>query len=255
MAVKQTAGREQLGGFAPKFAELNDDVLFGEVWNREDRLSLRDRSIVTVVSLMSMGMVDSSFQYHLESARKNGVSRTEIAEILTHAAFYAGWPKAWAAFRMAKEVWKEDDSRQHGGLFGVGEPNTAYAAYFTGRSYLRPVVSKGLGIGNVTFEPGCRNWWHIHHADQGGGQILLCTEGTGIYQEWGKQARILHPGDAVEIPAGVRHWHGALKDSWFTHLSVEVPGVNTSAEWLEPVSDQEYEAAHQSGGRQEDSDV
>ena len=108
MAVKQTAGRERLGTFAPKFAALNDDVLFGEVWSREDTLSLRDRSLVTVVSLMAQGLVDSSFQYHLMSAKKNGVTKEEIAEILTHAAFYAGWPKAWAAFRLAKEVWKDD---------------------------------------------------------------------------------------------------------------------------------------------------
>lgn len=108
MAVKQTAGREALGEFAPKFAQLNDDVLFGEVWSREDKLSLRDRSLVTVVALMSQGLVDSSFQYHLSTARQNGITRQEIAEILTHAAFYAGWPKAWAAFRMAKEVWSDD---------------------------------------------------------------------------------------------------------------------------------------------------
>lgn len=103
---KQTAGRDTLGEFAPKFAELNDDVLFGEVWSREQELSLRDRSIVTVVSLMAQGMVDSSFQYHMQTAQKNGVSSSEMAEILTHAAFYVGWPKAWAAFRMAKEVYE-----------------------------------------------------------------------------------------------------------------------------------------------------
>ena len=106
--VKQTAGRDQLGDFAPKFAQLNDDVLFGEVWNREEKLSLRDRSLVTVVSLMSQGLVDSSFQYHLTSAKNNGITKEEIAEILTHAAFYAGWPKAWAAFKMAKNVWTEE---------------------------------------------------------------------------------------------------------------------------------------------------
>ncbi|MBS6366913.1 MAG: carboxymuconolactone decarboxylase family protein [Clostridiales bacterium] len=105
MAVKQTAGRDQLGDFAPKFAELNDDVLFGEVWSREEALSLRDRSLVTIVALMAQGLTDSSFQFHLENAKNNGVTREEIAEVLTHAAFYAGWPKAWAAFRMAKEVW------------------------------------------------------------------------------------------------------------------------------------------------------
>ena len=109
MAVKQTAGRDALGEFAPKFAELNDDVLFGEVWSRKDNLSLRDRSIVTVTALMAQGLVDSSFLYHLMSARKNGITKEEIAEILTHAAFYAGWPKAWAAFRMAKEVWKGEE--------------------------------------------------------------------------------------------------------------------------------------------------
>ena len=104
MAVKQTAGRDALGEFAPKFAELNDDVLFGQVWSREEQLSLRDRSLVTVTALMAQGLVDSSFQYHLMTAKKNGITKTEIAEVITHAAFYAGWPKAWAAFSMAKEV-------------------------------------------------------------------------------------------------------------------------------------------------------
>ena len=114
MAVKQTAGRDALGEFAPKFAELNDEVLFGQVWSREDKLSLRDRSLVTVVALMAQGLTDSSFRYHLTAAKNNGITRTEIAEILTHAAFYAGWPKAWAAFRMAKEVWAEDAAEQNG---------------------------------------------------------------------------------------------------------------------------------------------
>ena len=106
MAVKQTAGRDALGEFAPKFAELNDDVLFGEVWSREEELSLRDRSLVTVVSLIAMGLTDNSISYHLESAKKNGITASEMAEIITHAAFYVGWPKAWAAFRMAKEVYE-----------------------------------------------------------------------------------------------------------------------------------------------------
>ena len=108
--VKQTAGRDALGEFAPKFAQLNDEVLFGEVWSREDKLPLRDRSIVTIVALMAQGLVDSSFRYHLITAKENGITKTEIAEILTHAAFYAGWPKAWAAFRMAKEVWAEEST-------------------------------------------------------------------------------------------------------------------------------------------------
>ena len=108
MAVKQTAGRTALGEFAPKFAELNDDVLFGQVWSREDKLSLKERSLITVVALLSQGLTDTSFVHHLESAKANGITKSEIAEIITHAAFYAGWPKAWAAFRLAKDIWKED---------------------------------------------------------------------------------------------------------------------------------------------------
>lgn len=108
MAVKQTAGRDALGEFAPKFAELNDDVLFGEVWSREGQLSLRDRSLVTVVALMAQGLTDESFRYHLTAAKKNGITKEEIAEVVTHAAFYCGWPRAWAVFRMAKDIWGEE---------------------------------------------------------------------------------------------------------------------------------------------------
>ena len=203
MAVKQTAGRDALGEFAPKFAELNDDILFGQVWNREEQLALRDRSIVTVVALMAQGLTDSSFRYHLESAKKNGVTRTEIAEILTHAAFYAGWPKAWAAFRMAKEVWAEEPAADGKALhesqmvFPVGAPNDAFARYFIGQSYLAPLSTSQAGIFNVTFEPGCRNNWHIHHASQGGGQILVCVAGRGYYQEealaWRRAGQLVLP--------------------------------------------------------------
>ncbi len=126
-------------------------------------------------------------------------------------------------------------------IFELGEENP-FGQYFVGQSYLKMLCTEGVGIGNVTFEPGCRNNWHIHHAKKGGGQILLCTAGKGWYQEWGKPAQQLHPGDVVKIPAGVKHWHGAAKDSWFAHLSVEVPGEETSNEWLEPVDDQSYNA-------------
>lgn len=125
-------------------------------------------------------------------------------------------------------------------IFPRGGANTAFARYFTGKSYLNMLTAEGVPIGNVTFEPACRNNWHIHHADKGGGQILLCTGGRGWYQEWGQPARELHAGDVVVIPAEVKHWHGAAKDSWFAHLAVEVPGENTSNEWLEPVSDEDY---------------
>ena len=239
--VKQTAGRDQLGEFAPKFAELNDDVLFGEVWSREGVLSLKMRSILTVTVLVSKGLIDSSFQYHLASAKKNGVTRDEMAEILTHVAFYAGWPNAWAAFRMAVEVYK-DDAGADGGIFGLGAPNEAYAQYFVGKSYLRPLTVPGetVFMANVTFEPGCRNNWHIHKATSGGGQVLLCAGGRGWYQEWGQEARELNPGDVVTIPVGVKHWHGAAKDSWFSHVAVEIPGKDTANEWCEPVSDESY---------------
>ena len=246
MAVKQTAGRDALGEFAPKFAALNDDVLFGEVWSREDKLSLRDRSLVTVVALMAQGLVDSSFQYHLTTARRNGITRQEIAEILTHAAFYAGWPKAWAAFRMAKEVWADapdgDDKARHQQemVFPIGTPNDGFAQYFVGQSYLLPLSTSQVGVYNVTFEPGCRNNWHIHQAAKGGGQILVCVAGRGWYQEWGQEARALQPGDVVNIPAGVKHWHGAAAGSWFSHLALEVPGEDCSTTWLEPVSDDMY---------------
>lgn len=241
--VKQTAGRDALNDFAPKFAELNDDVLFGEVWSREDKLSLKIRSIVTITSLISKGIVDSSLTYHLDTARKNGVTKTEMAEILTHLAFYSGWPNAWAAFRLAKDVYKNDKAEEkHGGFFGLGEPNVNFSKYFIGNSYLKPLTdpTETVFIANVTFEPGCRNNWHIHHATKGGGQILLCVDGEGWYQEEGKEAHSLKPGDVVTIPANVKHWHGAKKDSWFSHLAVECPGENTSNEWCEPVNDKEY---------------
>ena len=126
-------------------------------------------------------------------------------------------------------------------IFPRGGENTAYAQYFTGTSYLNMLSTEQLSIGNVTFEPGCRNNWHIHHADKGGGQILLCTGGRGWYQEWGSPARELLPGDVVNIPPEVKHWHGAAKDSWFAHLAVEVPGEGARNEWLEPVGDEEYD--------------
>lgn len=247
MAIKQTAGRSQLGDFAPKFAELNDDVLFGEVCSREDKLSLRDRSLVTVVALMSQGLIDDSFKYHLMSAKTNGITKNEIAEIITHAAFYIGWPKAWSAFSMAKEIWNEktdiDDAKvahSNSMIFPIGEPNDAFAKYFVGQSYLAPISKEQVFIANVTFEPGCRNNWHIHKASKGGGQILVCVAGRGYYQEWGKEARKLYPGDIINIPANVKHWHGAAPDSWFSHLSIEVPAENGSNEWLEAVDDEIY---------------
>lgn len=125
-------------------------------------------------------------------------------------------------------------------IFPMGEKNDAFAKYFVGQSYLNMISTEQVVVGNVTFEPGCRNNWHIHHADKNGGQMLLCTAGAGYYQEWEKEPRKLQPGDVVHIPAGVKHWHGAAPDSWFTHLAIEVPAENASTEWCEAVSDEEY---------------
>ena len=122
-------------------------------------------------------------------------------------------------------------------LFPRGEKNEAFKEYFVGQSYLNMLTTTGVAIGNVTFEPGCRNNWHIHHK---GGQILLVTNGRGYYQEWGKPAQELKPGDVVNIPPEVKHWHGAAKDSWFSHLAIEVPAKDASNEWLEPVCDEDY---------------
>ena len=217
------------------------------MWSRNDLLSLRDRSLVTLTSLISQGITDSSLTYHLQEAKKNGITRTEISEIITHIAFYAGWPKAWAAFRQAKDVWAEDTSAddakarfQQEMIFPIGEPNTAYAKYFTGNSYLARISDEQVPIANVTFEPGCRNNWHIHHATKGGGQMLIGVAGRGWYQEWGKPAQEILPGTVIHIPAGVKHWHGAAADSWFAHLAFEISGENASNEWLEPVTDEEY---------------
>lgn len=123
-------------------------------------------------------------------------------------------------------------------VFPMGEKNEAFAQYFVGQSYLNMLSTERVTIGNVTFEPGCRNNWHIHHK---GGQILLCTAGRGYYQEWGKEAQELHPGDVVNIPPEVKHWHGAAKDSWFAHLAGEVPAEGASNEWLEVVNEEDYE--------------
>ena len=243
--ITQTAGREQLGEFAPTFAHLNDDVLFGEVWNA-DAIDLKTKCIITVVSLMASGITDSSLGYHLQNAKNNGVTKEEIAAVITHATMYVGWPKGWAVFRQAKEIWNEEsparsakDAWQNSIFFPVGEENP-YGQFFVGQSYLAPVSTEQVPVFNVTFEPGCRNNWHIHHAASGGGQMLICVGGRGWCQEWGRDAVEMTPGTVVNIPANVKHWHGAAADSWFSHLAVEVGGENCSNEWLEPVSEDEY---------------
>ena len=244
--IIQTAGRNALGEFAPEFAHYNDDVLFGENWNNQD-LDLKTRSLITVVALMAQGITDSSLKYHIMNAKNHGVTQKEMAAAITHVAFYAGWPKAWAVFNLAKEVYNEPiveltdkDRYQNTIFFPIGQPNDGFAKYFVGQSYLAPVSMEQVPIFNVTFEPGCRNNWHVHHAASGGGQMLICVGGRGYYQEWGKEPVEMVPGTVINIPANVKHWHGAAPDSWFSHLAIEVTGERSSNEWCEPVSEEEY---------------
>ena len=230
--IVQTAGRDQLGDFAPMFAHLNDDVLFGEVWNGQS-IDVKTKCIITVVSLMASGITDSSLSYHLQNAKAHGVTKEEIAAIITHATMYVGWPKEAAPEQTDK------DRYQNTIFFPVGEPNS-YGKFFVGQSYLAPVSTEQVSVFNVTFEPACRNNWHIHHAKSGGGQMLICVGGRGYYQEWGKEAVEMTPGKVINIPAEVKHWHGAAPDSWFSHLALEIAGEDTSTEWCEPVSDEDY---------------
>ncbi|MDO4913788.1 MAG: carboxymuconolactone decarboxylase family protein [Bifidobacteriaceae bacterium] len=245
--ITQTAGHDILGEFAPAFAHYNDDILFGENWN-DTSITHKERCLLTVTALISTGITDNSLVYHMKNAKQAGVSQSEIAGAITHIAFYIGWPKAWAAFNIAKDIWNDkipetttnaqlDAKAQHEAsmIFPIGEPNTEYAQYFSGQSYLYPVTQGELAVFNVTFEPGCKNNWHIHHADKGGGQLLICVGGHGYYQIWGEEKKPLNPGDSVIIPAGAKHWHGASENSWFSHLAIAIPGENVSTQWLEPV--------------------
>ena len=239
--IVQTAGRDQFGSFAPEFAHYNDDILFGENWNNPD-IDLKTRSIIVISVFMGRGLTGNELKYHLLTAKKHGVTKKEIAAIITHA----GWPTAWAVFNMAKEVWTEDEPAltdkekfQKEIFLPIGEPNP-FGQYFIGQSYLAQVSETQIPCFNVTFEPGCRNNWHIHHAKSGGGQMLICVGGSGWYQEWGKNPVRMTPGTVINIPAEVKHWHGAAADSWFAHLAFEIEGTDTSNEWCEPVSDEEY---------------
>lgn len=245
--IVQTAGRDSLGEFAPEFAHFNDDVLFGENWNNMD-IDLKTRSLLTVITLMSQGITDSSLKFHIINAKNHGVSRKELVAAITHVAFYAGWPKAWAVFNLAKEIYNkqvveltEKDKYQNTIFFPVGEPNDAYAQYFDGQSYLAPISTEQILISNVTFEPGCRNHWHIHKAKSGGGQLLIAVGGKGFYQEWGKEPVLMTPGTVVNINANIKHWHGATTDSWFSHLAMGVPGEDQETKWLEAVSEDDYQ--------------
>ncbi|MBO6281302.1 MAG: carboxymuconolactone decarboxylase family protein [Alphaproteobacteria bacterium] len=209
-----TEVKGKLFEFAPAIDEYLKAHLFGDIFAR-DNVDWKTRELATIAMLAVRDGVESQLNAHIGIGKHNGLTDDEVAEILNIATE-----------AKAKNV-----------VFGFGELNP-YGKYFTGKSYLKPITTEnGVPMYNVTFEPKCRNNWHIHHK---GGQILLVTQGRGWYQEWGKEPRELKAGDVVNIAPETKHWHGAAKDSWFTHIAVEVPAENGSNEWLEPVTDEEY---------------
>lgn len=200
--------------FAPAIDEFLKAHLFGDIFSR-DNLDWQTRELVTIAMLSSLDKVESQLKSHIEIGKHNGLTDTQINEILAIT----------------------DRTKASDVLFGFGKENTAYAKYFIGKSYLEPLAQDGISAANVTFEPKCRNNWHIHHKT---GQTLFVVSGRGWYQEWGKPAQELKPGDVVSIAEGVKHWHGAAQDSWFTHIAVSVIADGANSEWLEEVSDEEY---------------
>ncbi len=237
----QLRGGEPLDyAFAPATDYYLKAHLFGDIFAR-DVLTNAEREVVTVSALASLPGVEPQLKAHVSGARNMGVTDEEIHAIPRVLAEKVGEMEAYRAAKAIAEVFGEPFSEGkpvENPMFPKGEPNTAYARYFIGSSYLAPLTKEGLPMSNVTFEPRCRNNWHIHHK---GGQILVCVGGEGWYQEWGKPARKLRPGDVVNIPAEVKHWHGAAADSWFQHIAIAVPSEGASNEWLEAVTDEEYD--------------
>ena len=212
--------------FLPQLDAYLKAHLFGDIFAR-DVLDWRTRELVTVAALAARPETEPQMKSHVRIANLNGVTPAQTDTILAlvrRPADPSALPADWSSIP-------------------VGKPNDAYAKYFTGRSYLHKLTLDQVPAFGVTFEPGCRNNWHVHHAKTGGGQILICTAGRGYYQEWGKPAVEMIPGTTVNIPANVKHWHGAAPDSWFQHIALEVPGTKQSNEWLEPVDDAAYVAA------------
>lgn len=212
--------------FHPQLDEYLKTHLFGDIFAR-DNVDWRTREIVTIAALAARPETEPQMKAHIAIGKVNGVTDAQAAEIVRRVQLPrnpADLPRDWSPIP-------------------VGEPNTAYAKYFIGNSYLHKLTLDQVPAFGVTFEPGCRNNWHIHHAKTGGGQMLIVTAGEGFYQEWGKPARRLKTGDTVNIPANVKHWHGAAPNCWFQHIALEVPGAEQSNEWCEPVDDTAYTEA------------
>lgn len=226
--------------FAPATDYYLKAHLFGDIFAR-DVLTFAERELVTIGALSSIAGVESQLTSHVRGARNMGVSDRQLHAIPAVLSAKVGDMEGYRAAKVVARVFGEPFSEGkpvENMIFPKGELNTAYAKYFIGDSFLAPLITDGLHVSNVTFEPRCRNNWHIHHR---GGQILICVGGEGWYQEWGKPARRLHPGDVVNIPAEVKHWHGATADSWFQHIAIAVPAEDASNEWLEAVGDEEYD--------------
>ena len=198
--------------FTPAIDDFLKEHLFADIFAR-GVLTEQEREIATVAALSSLKGVESQLNSHIQMAKNTGVTDEQIKEILLLTSYLKN------------------------NIFGIGKTNDGFAQYFIGQSYLNPLNSEEVGVLNVTFEPKCRNNWHIHHKV---GQILLVTDGRGYYQEWGKPARELKAGDVVYIAPGIKHWHGAAKDSWFSHIAMSVNDKDASHEWLEEVTDKEY---------------
>lgn len=212
--------------FHPQLDEYLKTHLFGDIFARNN-VDWRTREIVTIAALAARPETAPQMKAHIAIGKLNGSTDAQAAEIVRRVQLPrnpADLPRDWSPIP-------------------VGEPNTAYAKYFIGNSYLHKLTLDQVPAFGVTFEPGCRNNWHIHHAKAGGGQMLIVTAGEGYYQEWGKPARRIKRGDTVNIPANVKHWHGAAPDSWFQHIALEVPGTEQSNEWCEPVDDAAYAEA------------
>ncbi len=211
-----TGRKVDVTALSPDIDRYLKSHLFGDIF-ASDLLNWQERELVTIAILSSLHGADSQLASHIAIGKKNGLTDAQISAIRHLSGSNALSP------------------------FAIGQPNDGYAQYFSGPSYLQPLSTTQVGVYNVTFEPGVRNNWHTHHADKGGGQILIVTGGRGYYQAWGEPARELKAGETVNIPANVKHWHGAAKDSWFQHLAIEVPGENTRNEWHEPVSKADYD--------------
>ena len=212
--------------FHPQLDEYLKAHLFGDIFAR-DNLDWRTRELATIAALAARPETAPQMTAHIAIGKINGVTEAQAAAVVARVQRPAKpeqLPADWSPIP-------------------VGEPNVNFAKFFIGNSYLHKLTLEQVPAFGVTFEPGCRNNWHIHHAKTGGGQILIVTAGVGYYQEWGQPARRLEKGDTVNIPAGVKHWHGAAPDSWFQHIALEVPGTEPSNEWLEPVDDAAYAAA------------